>query len=77
MPNNATGGLPDYALYFASSLYTLVTDFYMNDLYGINLNYQSITLYLNDNELLSTYHPKYISTHIVYNDSRQSTEGGF
>jgi len=48
----------------------------MNDLYGINLNYQSITLYLNDNELLSTYHPKHISTHIVYNDSRQSTEGG-
>ena len=50
------------------SIFTMVSNFYKDDLYGIKINYLSITQYLNDKQILSSYYPKYKDTIVQYDD---------
>ena len=48
----------------------------MDDLYGLEINYPSITLYLNDKQILSSYYPKNINTKVQHDDICTVPEGG-
>ena len=48
----------------------------MDDTYGLKINYPSITLYLNDKQILSSYYPKYIDTIVKHNEICIVPEGG-
>ena len=41
----------------------------MEDVFGLNIINHSVSNYLNDQEILATYHPKHILNHISNNNA--------